>query len=139
MSSYEADYYLWTQQQAAALRSMRRTNSLDIENLAEEIEDMGRSELNKVASLLTQIFIHVIKLRRNPEAEARAHWLEEIATFQADARRTFTPAMRQRLDLAEIWQDANRIARMSGTADPGRVPVTLDQLLDRDFDPEALV
>lgn len=43
MSTYEQDFYGWTQEQAALLRA-GRLNDLDIENLIEEVETMGRSE-----------------------------------------------------------------------------------------------
>jgi hypothetical protein len=41
---YEEDFYAWTQQQAQALRRLRvGDNDLDIEHIAEEIEDLGRA------------------------------------------------------------------------------------------------
>ena len=142
MSTYDADYFLWTQEQATALRSLRQTNALDIDHLAEEIEDMGRSELNKVASLLTQMLVHLMKLRHASETNARGHWLEEIMAFQAAARRAYTPGMRQRLDLDDIWRDACRIVEAAGTGavfPNSTIPFTLDQLLDRSFDPVTLL
>ena len=138
---YDADFYLWTQEQAELLRAMPRSNALDIDNLAEEVEDMGRAELNKVASLMVQMLVHLLKLAAEPEASAREHWIEEILTFQADARRTVTPGMRQRLDPEDIWHDAVRLASAARAvggrpplAAPQRCPLSLDTLLDRDFD-----
>jgi hypothetical protein len=52
-SLYQTDYYAWTKQQAVALRAMaaRRVNStLDLENLGEEVESLGWSDLNTVRS-----------------------------------------------------------------------------------------
>ena len=47
-SLYQTDYYAWTRQQAAALRELaaaRANTTLDLENLAEEVEKLGRSDL----------------------------------------------------------------------------------------------
>ena len=126
------------------LRAMPRSNALDVDNLAEEVEDMGRAELNKVASLMVQVLVHLLRLAIEPEAPARAHWIEEILTFQADARRTFSPGMRQRLDSEDMWHDAVRLALAARAgmgrpplAAPERCPLPLDTLLARDFDHEA--
>ncbi|MBI5164930.1 MAG: DUF29 domain-containing protein [Magnetospirillum sp.] len=138
---HDADFFRWTEEQAAALRSMPRSNVLDSDNLAEEIEDMGRAELNKVASLLTQVLTHLLKLAIDPAAPAREHWVDEILAFQADARRAFSPGMRERLEIAELWYDAVRRAA-AALAEAGRpevvlpahCPLDLDTLLRRDFD-----
>ena len=139
---YDADFYLWSQEQADLLRALPRSNALDIDNLAEEVEDMGRAELNKVASLLVQVLVHLVKLALEPETPARGHWIEESLTFQADARRAFSPGMCQRLDLEDIWHDAARLAlaaraeagRPPGVMLPQSCPLSLDALLARDFD-----
>ena len=50
-SDYEADFYLWTQRQAALLRQGEfNCFDLDLENIAEEIESMGRSQKNSLQS-----------------------------------------------------------------------------------------
>jgi hypothetical protein len=49
---HETDFYTWTQEQAALLRRVPRgAFALDIDNLAEEIEDIGRGEIREVSSL----------------------------------------------------------------------------------------
>src|SRR5215471_15258146 len=49
---YEEDFYAWTQQQAELLRRLPTiSNELDIEHIAEEIEDLGRSDLRAAQSL----------------------------------------------------------------------------------------
>ena len=64
---YDDDILLWSEQQAAAIRRLRETarglpNELDIENVAEEIESVGRSELAAVESYIELILLHLIKL-----------------------------------------------------------------------------
>ena len=51
-SLYEEDFYAWTQQQADLLRRLPPLgNELDLEHIAEEIEDLGRSDLRAAQSL----------------------------------------------------------------------------------------
>jgi Domain of unknown function DUF29 len=56
----EADFYQWTQAQAAALRA-KDWGALDLENLAEEIESLGRSERRAIAHQLERVLIHLLK------------------------------------------------------------------------------
>jgi hypothetical protein len=61
---YDEDFYAWTQQQAQTLREQfRGDNRLDIEHLAEEVEDLGKSQLQSVESYLQQIMAHLLILR----------------------------------------------------------------------------
>ena len=110
-SLYEDDIYAWAEQQAAALRRVASSgqavlNELDLENLAEEIQDVGKSELRAMASLLRQAFLHLQKAWADPKSLARGHWSSETAGCLLDARRTFTPSMRRLIDLDEIWCEA---------------------------------
>lgn len=138
---YDADFFAWTQEQAALLRGLPRSNALDIEHLAEEIEDMGREQLHKAESLLRQIFIHLIKAAAEPDGQAVEHWMGEIATFHFDLVRVFAPSMRQRIDLDGIWVAAMKAGRRSVKSIdlPEACPWQLDVFLDADFEPEAAV
>src|SRR5262252_11216763 len=60
---YDGDFYAWTQQQAELLRRLPTVgNELDPERIAEEIEDLGRSELRAAQSLCEHIIEHFLKL-----------------------------------------------------------------------------
>ena len=139
---YDADFYIWTQEQAALLRKLPRGSfALDIDHIAEEIEDMGRSEISKVSSLLRQVLIHLLKLVTEPDSPSREHWLSEILTFQSDALLVFTPGMKQRIDLDRVWQIVrNGVANLSKNSQrpapvlPTKCPLSLDELLAADFD-----
>lgn len=142
---HERDFYTWTQEQAALLRAMPRgSNSLDIDNLAEEIEDMGRAEIKEMSSLLRTTLTHLIKIAVDSESQSVAHWVTEVSGFQSDVVLVYSPGLKQRLDLAKIWKLAKRNATDSlsefGIAIPPLpedCPVSLDQLLDSDFNPRA--
>jgi hypothetical protein len=48
---YDRDFYVWTREQAQALRARQAgANDLDWDRLAEEIEDLGSEQRNKVRS-----------------------------------------------------------------------------------------
>ena len=140
---HDTDFYRWTQDQAALLRALpRSSNRLDIDNLAEEIEDMGRAEIKEISSLLRQTLVHLVKIAFDPEAASVAHWVGEASGFQGDAVLAFSPGLRQRLDLPKIWSVAKRNATDSLTEYgvavpplPDECPLSLDQLLDLDFSP----
>lgn len=70
---YERDFFAWTQDQAARLRALR-PNGLDVENLAEEVETLGRSERRAVVSLMRRIVHHLLKLEMLAWGSAREHW-----------------------------------------------------------------
>ncbi|MBV8120808.1 MAG: DUF29 domain-containing protein [Alphaproteobacteria bacterium] len=79
---YEVDFVRWTEEQAAALREAAKLGTnlpLDWENLAEEIDSLGRSQRREVRSRITTIIEHLIKLECSPASEPRRGWMETIA------------------------------------------------------------
>ena len=73
---YDDDFYAWTQYQAEVLRTMRRTdNRLDRDHLAEEIEELGKSERSTVFSQITRILEHFLKLAYSPAEQPRYGWI----------------------------------------------------------------
>ena len=85
-SKHDSDFYGWTQEQAGILRETPAEDTrLDIANLAEEIEDMGRAEILAISSLLRRTVIHLLKLAIEPDSPSVDHWFDEIVTFQGDA------------------------------------------------------
>ena len=141
---YERDFYTWTQEQAARLRELRGHNRLDVEHLSDEVADLGRSELNKTEEHLLQTLAHLIKAAARPDSEPAGHWRKEAFTHQRQARRAFSPGMRQHLDIDAIWRDALADANDSFAANeeeqvtaPARCPLTLDQLVAERFDRDA--
>jgi hypothetical protein len=140
---YERDILAWSQHQAELLRRLERgerVNDVDWTNVVEEIEDAGLSELHAVESFLNLIMVHLLKIQASPDDTAVDHWHPEIAAFQGNARRRFTPSMRQRIDLGTLYADALRQLRAGDRRNktprpwPETNPFTLDQLLDGDPD-----
>ena len=78
---YEEDFVRWTEEQAAALREAARLGTnlpLDWENLAEEIDSLGRSARRELGSRIATIIEHLIKLRRSPATDPRSGWMDTI-------------------------------------------------------------
>ena len=143
-SLYDADILEWSEQQAALLRRVaagERVNGLDWENLVEEVESVGASELNACKSLLRRALIHLLKVQGWPDCLARS----EIPVLLSDARDRFAPSMRQRLDLDGLYDVALRAVRDDGIdgRDAGPLadacPFTLDDLVLGSADVDALL
>jgi Domain of unknown function DUF29 len=68
---YDQDFLQWTQQQAECLRKGRWA-SLDIENLVEELETLGRSEQKELGSYLQILVMHLLKCQYQPEQRIKS-------------------------------------------------------------------
>jgi hypothetical protein len=147
--TYDDDYYLWALDQAERLRGLaelRANEPLDWELLAEEIEELARSDRRACASYVEQIVAHMLKLAYSAQDGPRGHWRGEIAAFRSDLRKTLTRAIEAKLrsELAGLYDDARKraVERLAeeepGFSDriPGECPygweqVTGDWLPDR--------
>lgn len=145
-SLYDDDIVTWAEQQAAALRALATrsdlSNAVDWENVAEEIESVGRSHIRAVHNLLVQTLAHLLKRASAPMAPASLHWREEIMTFQLAASSAYERSMRQRLRWDKIWKSAIASAE-SGLAAygnellpslPDKCPIEPEDLLSEQFD-----
>ena len=139
---YERDALAWAEQQADLLRRLaageRLNASVDWPNVIEEVRDVGLSELRACQSLLEQALRHLLKQHAWPASRAVAYWREETGVFLDDAARRFTPSMRQRIDLDDLYTAALRRTR-AVTDDAGAprplleaCPFTLEELLSAD-------
>ena len=150
-SLYETDILAWTEQQAAALRDLaaRRDllNALDLENVIEEIETLGRSELKAATSPIRLMLGHLVKLASVPDSPARGHWAGEIMYWQAEMLASITPSMHQRIDMDLLWRRALRVteAELAAHGDstlpglPDACPLSLADFLAEEFEPRAAV
>src|SRR4051794_19666654 len=112
---YEEDIYAWSQHQAAVLRRMAANpaalpNDLDLEHVAEEIEEVGNEQRFGVESNLIQAFIHLIKLAPLPGDQAAGRWAKEGNAFLAPAARGWRPSMGRAVAPEGLWSDARRQA-----------------------------
>lgn len=74
---YETDFYAWTMKQAALLRN-EDFAEIDLNNLIEEIEGMGRSEQRELDNRLTVLLRHLLKLSCLPNSQPARGWRSTI-------------------------------------------------------------
>jgi hypothetical protein len=144
---HDKDFFLWTRQQAEALRRLaeaRPNGEVDWPNLIEEIEDLGNEQEHAIESLFAMILAHLLKLAYSPDDRPRRHWMGEIAAQRGSlkSRLRKNPSLRARS--AEFMAEAYRTARRQASLQlgdvvsiPGNCSFTLGQVLDEDWFPEA--
>jgi len=108
---YDRDFVLWTEEQAAALRRAKGSNlPLDWENLAEEIESLGKSDRRELRSQIIRILRHLLKLAVSPQTEPRAGWRSTIREARVEIEGVLEDSPSLRREVSDI------IAKQSGTA-----------------------
>jgi hypothetical protein len=126
---YTGDILRWSGQQAALLRRLangeRVNDAIDWENVIEEVESVGRSELGAVRSLLGRGVQHVLKLHGWPDGPA-SKWRHEARMFLRDARDRYAPSMRQALDLDVLY--AGEVALIAAMVYRSRPPRRLPEV-----------
>jgi hypothetical protein len=139
---YDRDFVQWTEETARQLR-VGRTDALDLEHLAEEIEDMGRSQRRELESRSRVLLVHLLKWGWQRDQRSSS-WKATVANQRAELR----PLLRDspslighlRESLADVYRDAVEEASLEtglpAAAFPERCPFTPEQLLDRAFLPE---
>jgi uncharacterized protein YPO0396 len=140
---YDTDFYAWAAQQAAALRA-KDWAALDLEHLAEEVEDLRKTERRGVQSQLRLIFSHLLKWRHQP-AKRTESWRTTIANGRVlvqEALEDLPSLARELPALAtaaypRARRDAAKETGLPLAAFPEACPWTVEQVLDADFWPEA--
>ena len=139
---YDRDFYAWAMRQAALLRS-GKLSSADIENIAEEIESMGRSENRELISQLAVLLTHLLKWQFQPKKRGDS-WKSSITEQRKMLTRHMldNPSLKSRLaeDIAEGYElAALRAARETSMAVarfPAVCPYSYDQMLNDYFLPQ---
>jgi hypothetical protein len=114
---YDRDFVLWTEEQAAALRRAKDSNlPLDWENLAEEIESLGKSDRRGLVSQIRRILHHLLKMEGSPAIEPQAGWRSTILNARAEIEDILrdSPSLRGQVDttIAEQIGIAARLAEV---------------------------
>ena len=138
---YEEDVIAWAEQQAALLRSGQWA-LLDVDNIAEEIEDVGKSEKRALRSHLVVLLVHLLKWELQPGRRG-VSWIRTIGTRRAAIEDALEdcPSLQALLDNREWLATSYRRAVRRAVAEtglkelPAGMPWTLVQLRDVDFFP----
>jgi iron-sulfur cluster repair protein YtfE (RIC family) len=147
-SLYDRDFFAWTQQQANLLRHAavhQSTSKLDFQNLAEEIESLGKRDRRALTHNVARIIEHLLKLQHARAEEPRAGWENSVEAHRSKVRRILgdSPGLKGELSaiLSEGYEDGCRQAARSLSGDlgpnalPEACPYGIDQILDRDWWP----
>ena len=135
---YDTDILIWSEEQAEFLRR-RAANALDWDNLAEEIADVGLSQLHAVMSHLRLALLHDLKAEAWPLSRDAEHWRAEARLHRDEARDRYTPSMARRIDVEKLYRQARRgmPATIDGTLPlplTAACPASLEELLGADAD-----
>ena len=139
---YETDFVCWLGEQARLLRAGDLA-ALDIENLAEEIDAVSRSERRELSSRIEVLLLHLLKWKMQPEFRC-ANWTGTIneQRWRIDAVLDDSPSLRTQVAAAVVkaYPHAKRGAvyetRMDDHNFPAECPFSPEQVLDEGFLPE---
>jgi len=140
-AEYERDFYSWSLEQARLIRE-GRIEALDRDNLAEEIESLGREQFNKLVSALRVAMLHMLKWDHQPARRSRS-WMLSIKQARLDITDILddNPSLKPRV--AEAIGRAYRGARIDATKEtgldeadfPDACPYSFGDITSRDFSP----
>ena len=140
-TDYDADFYQWTQQQAALLRQ-GLLSAVDATNLAEEVESMGKKDRRAIGSHLRNILLHLLKWRYQPERRGSS-WTESIGNARDDVEDILADSpslvpLVESLTAAEYPRARRKAASETGlplSTFPESCPFTMEQITG-DYWPE---
>jgi hypothetical protein len=141
-SLYERDFCLWVEQQAELLRK-GCLSELDVANLLEEIESMGRKDKKAIQSNLVVVLAHLLKYQFQPKRRSNS-WRGSIVEHRRRIRYDLAESPSLRGHAVAVLAEAYADAREQASAETGvpvatfpeQCPYTLDQALDPRFLPE---
>jgi hypothetical protein len=138
---YEIDDSLWLEETISLLKA-KRFDAIDLDNLIEELEDLGNEKKFRVASLLEQIIRHALLLQfwTSEREYNQDHWEVEIVNFQIQLKRKLTTNLRNYLqnELSNLYKDAVFFVRKktkNRVNFPDTCPYSLEELLNPDWLP----
>jgi hypothetical protein len=138
---YEEDVVEWASEQARLLRA-GRFDLIDIEHIADEVEDVGKSEQRELASRLAVLLAHLLKWQYQPERQGKS-WRLTIQIQRQDVKYALdeTPSLRAKVFDARWWQSvwgkalAQAIGETGMDVFPEVCPWTFDEIMTEDWLP----
>jgi hypothetical protein len=135
---YEEDSYGWTVEQSRLLRS-GELSVIDVANIAEEIESMGRGDRRELKSRLVVLIMHLLKWRHQPGGRSRS-WSATIDEQRLQIEGILGESPSLRPNVAAMLVEAHAIVRARAIAEmglaeafPEACPFTADEVLSRTF------
>ena len=139
--SYDKDFYAWALENAELLRQ-KKFEEIDIENIAEEIESMGKSNKRSLFSHLSVLMAHLLKWKFQPIRRSKS-WTLTIKNqrFEITDLLKESPSLRNEIEqqFDHAYKKALIIASEQTGIDendlPKSCPFSLEQCLDDNFLP----
>ena len=139
-SLYTSDFYRWTMVTAAALRR-RKVDAVDFRIVAEELEDLGRTEQRELRNRLKQLMLHLLKWMHQP-ARRSVSWRASVSAQRKEIQRLLkdNPSLKRQVKalMAEAYSVALDLAvsqtRLPYGSFPAKCPFTLDDVMSKDLD-----
>jgi len=141
---YETDYNLWILETVKQLQN-QEWDSLDWENLIDEVWDLSKREKRKIESLLIKLFEHLLILQywKSGTERNRGHWEREITSFRLQIIRQLedSPSLKNHLKdrFQQCYEDGRKLASKHSQLPletfPEELIAPLDQVLDEDWLP----
>jgi hypothetical protein len=140
-ASYDEDGYSWALEQAALLRA-GRLDQIDVENIAEEIESLGKSFANELRSRYGTLVMHLLEWQFQPEQRSNS-WIGTIRRERLAIAKQLrdNPGLKPRRE--ELLADSYDVARQGAVAEtdlpdatfPAACPYALDEVMNPEFWP----
>lgn len=138
---YETDFYAWTQKQAELLRN-QQWSDLDLPNLLEEIESLGKQQRQELRNRLSILIGHLLKWQYQPERRSRS-WLATIRIQRRDTLKLLqdNPSLKPYLQeaLQEAYENGKDLAvaqtNLPYKTFPSECSYTFEEILDNCFYP----
>lgn len=143
LATYDSDFHLWSQNQAAAIRDGKFAE-IDLENVAEEIESLGKSDKREIRNRLEVLLLHLLKWQFQSEKRSNS-WNGSIveARLRVSGLVEDSPSLKNLPEqrLVEAYADARRRAAaetgLSIKRFPAECPYSIVDIMDDDFLPGA--
>ena len=145
LHSYDSDVIAWANEQARLLRE-GQFSKLDIEHIAEEIEDVGKSEQRELANRLVKLLSHLLKWQFQPSRKGSSWEItirNQRRAIQLHLKQV--PSLKAKLNDAEwwevVWGDAVALAsKETGLKEfPEICPWAFEQIMDTGFCPSPSI
>jgi hypothetical protein len=122
----------------------RRSSDIDWENVAEEIETLGRSDKRAIESNLNVILLHLLKWRYQSD-QRKSGWRSSIAEHRARIRKLTDESPSLRDYPGQVLDEEYQLARTKAADETGlpeerlplTCPFTISEALDPSFLPDA--
>ncbi|WP_252178419.1 DUF29 domain-containing protein [Endozoicomonas sp. 4G] len=148
---YDTDFYSWSHRQAELIKQ-GRLSELDIDNLVEEIEDMGKARYHALRSCITELLLHLLKWQmqsRKDDLHTMTDWYRSWLVSITKQRVAIlallddSPGLSGKVDeiMPKAYQSAKKVAAadMKCKSDdfPADSPWSFEQIMADNWLPEG--